>query len=610
MAKWKFSIIALTLIFLIFIFKILRIEYMGLVEQFIFNVFLPSLIFLTSLVIYWNSEGSIRYYPLSFSIFSLIYLLIDLHQFLSDFTTISIQINPEPFKLFAIIPIISAGSYIYPDVWKYLRIKHIAVGILISSGLIIASFYPFIPITLDDFYTQPVVFILSLLIFMAIFINSFFIWVFKGGSRTLMLTTEIFLVLLYLSNIALLYESILNFRVQFLDLVKMLEDISILILFLGLYRVYTTFELPSIDLLERKIEEYRYALENITGYKKFFDNAEDFLFRLDIDGNFVDVNSKITEILGYDIDEMRGIKFLRIVSREDRRIFNQKIENVLKGEREKFRAKVVKKGGSALHMDILMWPWIEKTTLKGVEGIARDVSDIIEAEKNIRNLNEYLTVLNKILRHDIQNDIAVIKMYIDLTKEGDTDVGTAIEKINDRVTHALATIKDVRELERMLSIGELVGVNVSSALKNRIQEFSKDAKITHSIPENVYVEADSAINSVFHNIIQNAIFHNDKEVVEIDIKVEVKGDKVFVRIADNGPGIPDSMKELIFRESFKGETTGRSGLGLYLVKETMKRYGGNVWVEDNEPCGSIFVLEFKKSTISEEFQKISGINLE
>jgi hypothetical protein len=42
----------------------------------------------------------------------------------------------------------------------------------------------------------------------------------------------------------------------------------------------------------------------------------------------------------------------------------------------------------------------------------------------------------------------------------------------------------------------------------------------------------------------------------------------------------------------------------------MKRYGGNVWVEDNEPCGSIFVLEFKKSTISEEFQKISGINLE
>jgi signal transduction histidine kinase len=262
-------------------------------------------------------------------------------------------------------------------------------------------------------------------------------------------------------------------------------------------------------------------------------------------------------------------------------------------------------------MDVLMWPWIERSTLKGVEGIARDVSDLIEAEENVRNLNEYLTILNKILRHDVQNDIAVIRMYIDLAKEGeDIDIATAMEKIDDRVNHALSTIKDVKEIERMLSVGELVGVNLSMILTKRIQEFSKDAKITYSIPRNIYVEADSAINSVLHNIIQNAIFHNDKEVVEIDIKVEEKDDKIYVRIADNGPGIPDSLKEMIFRESFKGETTGRSGLGLYLVKETMKRYGGNVWVEDNIPYGSVFVLEFKRSEISEDFQRISGVDLE
>jgi len=245
-----------------------------------------------------------------------------------------------------------------------------------------------------------------------------------------------------------------------------------------------------------------------------------------------------------------------------------------------------------------------------VEGIARDVSDIVEAERNVRSLNEYLTVLNKILRHDIQNDLAVIKMYADLIREGEElDIQTFLQKLDERIDHAISTIKDAREIEKMLKVGELVGVNLSAVLMKVIEEFNREARITYEIPEGVYVEADSAINSVIHNIIQNAIFHNDKEIPEIDVSVVEKGDKVYVRIADNGPGVPDEMKTLIFEENFKGETTGRSGLGLYLVRETMKRYGGRVWVEDNKPYGSVFVLEFVKSDISEDFLKISKTDL-
>ncbi|RLI85273.1 MAG: hypothetical protein DRO98_07250, partial [Archaeoglobales archaeon] len=44
----------------------------------------------------------------------------------------------------------------------------------------------------------------------------------------------------------------------------------------------------------------------------------------------------------------------------------------------------------------------------------------------------------------------------------------------------------------------------------------------------------------------------------------------------------------------KGEKTGRTGLGLYLVKTLMERYGGSVEVEDNEPEGSVFVLKLKE----------------
>jgi len=64
-----------------------------------------------------------------------------------------------------------------------------------------------------------------------------------------------------------------------------------------------------------------------------------------------------------------------------------------------------------------------------------------------------------------------------------------------------------------------------------------------------------------------------------------------VSIADNGPGIADTHKEQIFQEGQKGLESGGTGIGLYLVNTLVDRYGGDVWVEDNEPTGSVFVVE-------------------
>ena len=64
-----------------------------------------------------------------------------------------------------------------------------------------------------------------------------------------------------------------------------------------------------------------------------------------------------------------------------------------------------------------------------------------------------------------------------------------------------------------------------------------------------------------------------------------------VRVADNGPGIPDTQKETIFGKGEKGLDSPGTGLGLYLVRTLVKQYGGAVWVEDNDPEGSVFVVE-------------------
>jgi signal transduction histidine kinase len=99
------------------------------------------------------------------------------------------------------------------------------------------------------------------------------------------------------------------------------------------------------------------------------------------------------------------------------------------------------------------------------------------------------------------------------------------------------------------------------------------------------------LEAVFRNLLQNAIQHNQKAVPEVTVSAEEADDSVRVRIADNGPGIPESRKDEIFARGEKGLESAGTGLGLYLVETLVDRYGGDVWVEDNEPEGAVFIVE-------------------
>ena len=102
--------------------------------------------------------------------------------------------------------------------------------------------------------------------------------------------------------------------------------------------------------------------------------------------------------------------------------------------------------------------------------------------------------------------------------------------------------------------------------------------------------ADEAIEFVFDNIIRNAIVHGKTERIIIDI--HKMGRKCEVRIADEGKGITGNIKGKIFNKDFQFGKTGHIGIGLYIVKFAMDRYGGSISVKNNKPKGAVFILEF------------------
>lgn len=240
--------------------------------------------------------------------------------------------------------------------------------------------------------------------------------------------------------------------------------------------------------------------------------------------------------------------------------------------------------------------------------VLTDITDEIETERlraqrdTVAEQRDYLRTLDSVVRHDIRNDLQVVSAYAEtletaLDGENQQHAKTIRESASDAVEFtktagdlAETILASERELEPV-RLPETVWSEVDS-LQSRYDEAV--LTVEGEIPS-LCVKADDMLGSVFRNVIENAITHNDSPVPEVSVSATVDGDHVMVRIADNGPGIPANLVRAIFEKGEMDLETGGTGLGLYLVDVLVERYGGDVWVEDNEPTGSVFVVELAKT---------------
>jgi len=222
-----------------------------------------------------------------------------------------------------------------------------------------------------------------------------------------------------------------------------------------------------------------------------------------------------------------------------------------------------------------------------------------EYERTLEQQRDSLTLLNQVVRHDIRNQLMVVESYTELLEDSLPDdqsrtyARTVIEAAK-QATEITETAKDVTDV--LLQVGsDRTPMSLRDELSGQIETVRTDqdratVSVDGDIPD-VTVMADDLLEAVFRNLLTNAVVHNNEDVAEIAVSTRVLDDAVRVSIADNGPGIEDTHKEQIFQEGEKGLESGGTGVGLYLVKTLVDKYGGDVWVEDNEPTGSVFVVE-------------------
>ncbi|WP_435073571.1 histidine kinase N-terminal 7TM domain-containing protein [Halorubrum sp. HHNYT27] len=237
------------------------------------------------------------------------------------------------------------------------------------------------------------------------------------------------------------------------------------------------------------------------------------------------------------------------------------------------------------------------------------ISDVTEREQYRQRLEEktkQLEALNRVVRHDIRNDMAVILGWAEVLEDHTDHEGKdALNRVLQKSRHVIQFTEVARDFVESISMDgtpELTTIELQPLLDTELAAVrdsfpNAQFQVAGELPD-VSVQANEMLSSVFRNILENAVRHNDKKIPEITVTCEVNPETVRYRIADNGPGIPDDQKEQILGKGEKGPDSLGSGIGLYLVHLFTKQFGGDVWVEDNDPTGSVFVVELPIHTPS------------
>ncbi len=399
----------------------------------------------------------------------------------------------------------------------------------------------------------------------------------------------------------------------------------------------------SISSQAQKIENQTYffnSFQDITSRKEIENSLKESeeKFRTIAEQSFMNIiimqdgvhkyfNERVSKTNGYSSEEIKNWKrgeFRKLIHPDDREFVMEQARKKQAGEKDvvhQYKYRLIRKDGEIR--------WIENFS-KTINYRGRpadlimsiDITDSIDAELKLKESEEkYREAYNRadfykdLFAHDMSNILQNIRSSIELSKMWVDDpkkkqkLNEMFDLIKEQTERGASLISNVRKLSR-LDDGtfEIKSTNLKNVLNRAIEDVRgrflvSEFSIKVNFPDNsLFVLAGDLLIDVFENILINAAIHNRNKMKELIIKISkiTENDIEYLKIEhiDNGIGIKDEMKQIIFSKFYKKERNSRGmGIGLSLVKQIIDGYGGRIWIEDrvegDYEKGSNFILMLK-----------------
>ena len=211
------------------------------------------------------------------------------------------------------------------------------------------------------------------------------------------------------------------------------------------------------------------------------------------------------------------------------------------------------------------------------------------------------------ISHDLRHPLTTIFAYAEYQSEGDLDSSqrkALYDEIRSAVNRMADLISSLLEFSKGQEALQLTHGNVAEAMERtlssiRLRPEFKRIQITlaHEGAVNGWFDFKK-LDRAFYNLLQNACEAVPAESGKVNIVARAVDDHVEISVTDNGPGIPESIREDFFQPFVTYGKAGGTGLGLAVVQKIVRDHGGEVKVDATGKSGTTFklILPLKRPT--------------
>ncbi len=349
-------------------------------------------------------------------------------------------------------------------------------------------------------------------------------------------------------------------------------------------------------------------------YRSLAEAAQDFIFIVDPNDIVLYVNSYAAAQLGCTPDELvgkpRGSLFPgNIATRQ-----HKNIVKVLESHELVHVETVTAFKDSFRWLDSVLVPLKNSDgEISAVLGISRDITGRKQAEEQLLKSKRESEFYLDLMSHDLTNfnqtilgNLTLIEMQGGLNEKQ----VKYLQSCKRQLSRSENLISKVRAFSQVKHIEKhhLKKIDLNSVVAEAVRMIktlypAKNIIVKFDPSGHKYTDATELLDSVAINVLDNAVkhSHSDKIELEIEIRDAANEPESFweLCITDNGPGVPDNIKEKIFDRFSKISSEKGMGLGLSLAREITEKFGGSIWVEDRTAgdytSGSMFVIAIPKA---------------
>ncbi len=356
--------------------------------------------------------------------------------------------------------------------------------------------------------------------------------------------------------------------------------------------------------LDESEQRFRLLVESVKEYA---------IFMLDPGGRVATWNAGAERINGYKASEIIGHHFSRFYPVDDVRAgkCEMELEGATRDGRFEDEGWRVRKDGTRYWSNVVITALRDEDgELVGFAKVTRDLTErrraeqerlrLAQAQEAIRLRDEFLSIVS----HELKTPLAALQLQLENLRQRTRHLDDALIPRIDKIVHSgdrlgglIESLLDVSRIatgrltlnRELFDLGEVLAAVVDSLSASAEKSGST---LLPRLPGGLRGEWDRVrVEQVLTNLLSNAIKYGAGGPIEISLTGE--GDEAVLRVADRGPGIPESEQPRIFGRFERSASLrhyGGMGIGLYVAREVVNAHGGSIAVINRDDGGACFTV--------------------